>query len=324
MFWLILKFILALYILLHVGEWLVRILSRLAHSLQISSFLLAFLIMALATSIPELIVSLTSAIHKTPQLAVGVLLGTVVASALVLGSDIIISKKSLVIEKSINRRDAWLIAFLAFLPVLLFLDGVLSRFEGAILLLGFLLFSYHIFWVKKRFLKSFRHHHSPFEVPQQLDLTKISRPFHILKYSIFLILGIALLVLSAKYVVFYGQELALMLKLPLIVVGLSFLAFSTTLPELVFETKAIKMARQDLALGDLMGTIVVNSGLIFGLVALIYPIQLTDPMRFIIISLYLFLFLLFLVLNISRPLARWTGFVLVLSYLLFLVVEFYQ
>lgn len=286
MFWLILKFILVLYILLHVGEWLVKVLSRLAQSLQVSSFLFAFLIMALATSVPELIISFTSAINKTPQLAVGVLLGTVVASALVLGSDVIISRKPIFIEKSIARRDVLLVVLIAFLPVLLLFDGVLSRFEGAILLTAFLLFSYHLFWSKKRFLKSFRHHHPSEEVPQPVDLTSIVRPFRILKYSIFL-------------------------------------AFSTTLPELVFEAKAIKIARQELAIGDLMGTIVVNSGLIFGLTALIYPIQLADPLKFLIISAYLFLFLLLLVLFIKRPFPHWLGYLLIFSYIIFLVIEFY-
>lgn len=315
---LITKFIFFLSLLVYSGEWLVKILSRLAHYWRLSYFLIAFLIMALATSIPEFFISITSALNKTPELALGVIFGTMTASALVLGSDLIFAPRPIKLGNTISRSDSLYTALIVFLPFVFIFNGVISRFEGLVLIMAAVIFSYHLFWTKKRFLRTIRHPYQSFS-----HKVRLYRFLNIFKQYLFLILAIIVLLFSARLVVEYGKEMALSLPIPLVVIGLSFLAFSTTLPELIFEIKSVRMARSDLALGDLTGTMVVNAGLILGLTALIYPITISDFYPYWVTALYLALFLLFFIFLLKKPLGKWVGIILVLSYLIFLLIEFY-
>lgn len=312
MVWLIIKFLFFIYLLAHSGAWLVKLLSRLAGYFKVSYFAVAFIIMAAATSVPELLVGINSALDKTSTLSLGVVLGSNIADLALVFGVILILAKTITLESTIAKKDAYYMVLIAILPLILLYDRTLSRTDGLILLLAFGLYSYAIFWSKQKFFKAFH-----------LDNNHIPKLMGIAKNFFYFLIGLGLLLISAKYVVDYGNQLALALNLPLILIGISVLALSTSLPELVFEWKAIGSGKKEMALGDLIGSVVTNSALVLGITALIYPIEIRTFSVFLIAAVYFLLLLVFFLFNLSKPLGPKTGIFLILSYIIFLVLEFY-
>jgi len=127
---------------------------------------------------------------------------------------------------------------------------------------------------------------------------------------------------SAKYVVLYGSDLAGVLVLPPIFIGLFFVALGTSLPELVLGAQAAIKKHPEMVLGNTIGSVIVNALLVLGVTALIYPITATAFLFFTSSAFMIILCFLFAVfLESSGGLSWKEGIVLLLMYVLFLIVE---
>lgn len=108
-------------------------------------------------------------------------------------------------------------------------------------------------------------------------------------------------------------------------IGLFLVALGTSLPELAFEWRAVKMGQTDMALGDLLGSIVANSTLVLGLAAIIRPLTLTVrglvPYTLAII-IFIFMYILFIYfVKTKRKLDWWEGLILIAIFFFFLFLE---
>ncbi len=132
------------------------------------------------------------------------------------------------------------------------------------------------------------------------------------------------LILSARFIVIYGISIAVSFSIPLVLVGLLALSLSTSLPELAFEYQAAKRGFYGMALGDLLGSVVTNSALVLGVVALISSIRIENFNLFLANTGFLVLVLLvfFFFTRKGEGLSRMEGAGLLLLYLLFLVLNF--
>jgi len=157
MLWLyILIFIISCFLLVKSGTWLVTSLSRIAQTLKWNEFLVSFCLLALASSLPELFVGLSAAFHKLPQLSFGNIIGANILNlTLGIGITALLLKGGLKIESKIARKSCFYAAFFVSLPLLLILDGTLSRVDGIILLLALGLYFRRILSEKEKFTKIF-------------------------------------------------------------------------------------------------------------------------------------------------------------------------
>lgn len=312
----ILIFLISCLVLILAGSWAVKSLTRLALSLRLSYFILGFILMAFATTIPELLVGITSAIDEAPSLSLGNVLGSNIANlGLILGIVALVkgfsrgSEQGIEIKSKIIRTDILYLFPLVLLPLILLLDGDLSRLEGIVLVGIFLIYLLKLMAERREF-KAFLEE-GPFFSGCFLN-------FFLFGFSIFL------LILSAKFVVDYGILIAQGLNLPLILIGLSGVALGTSLPELVFSLKATRRNKEEMVLGDLVGACVINSTLVLGVTALISPMFNIHFPSFLKASLFLLVILLIFILDVrSKNGLRWpTGIILLLLYFLFLLTEF--
>lgn len=308
-------FLISCLVLILSGAWVVKSLTRLAISLKFSYFILGFILMAFATTIPELLVGITSSLDKAPSLSLGNVLGSNIANlGLILGLAAIFKglskgpKKGIEIESKIIKDDVLYLVPLVCLPLILLFDGGLSRLDGLILIGVFLLYLIKLIRERREF-KAF--------LEEGQFLSGVLTNFLIFCFSVFL------LIISAKFVVDYGILLAKNFNLPLILIGLSVIALGTSLPELVFTLKAISKEKEEMALGDLVGACAINSTLILGTTALICPILNLDISSFLKASSFLLLILLIFILDIrTYDGLRWpTGAVLLFLYFAFLFSE---
>src|SRR3989344_155477 len=140
----ILIFIGSALLLFGAGELLVKALSRIARFLGWREFVVAF-IMALATSVPNLSVGISSALHKIPQLSFGDIVGANVLDLTLAIALATLVARGLPTDSKLVQSSVFFTISIAVLPLILILDGTLGRGDGIVLLLGFVFYNFWLF-----------------------------------------------------------------------------------------------------------------------------------------------------------------------------------
>lgn len=308
-----LLFLISVYALVKSGAVAVKKLVAISRYLRISEYVLAFILMALATSLPEFFVGINSALSKTPILSLGNIIGSnIVNLSFILGAVVIVAR-GIKIKSKIAKRDAWIVFFISALPILLLIDKGLSRIDGIILLLVFVWYLSRVLRNKEAFKKRMNH------MVRDVDhFRKFIRNFLVF------ILAITVLLISAWGTVKAATLIAEGIALPLALIGLILVAIGTSLPELVFGIKAVVTKHEGMNLGNLLGSTVINSTFILGITALICPIKIENFNMILTGGIFMiFTILLANFFIATREKISWKeGTILIMLYMVFLVVEF--
>jgi cation:H+ antiporter len=315
---LILIFLLS-FILIKATDILIVNFVSLSQKTRLRKFALTGLILGLATSLPELFVGLSSAFEGESILSLGNIMGANIANlSLVVGGAALLGG-TVVVRGDFLRRDIFYAFLAAASPMLLLSDRVLSRLDGLILLVFYvfyqvIVFNEHSSRLRKKEIKR----------PQRLLRIFNLRSKTAKKEVVWIFLGIILLLFSADALVRIAVKLATAFNLPLLLVGLLIVAVGTTLPELVFETEALRKRQSSMFLGNLLGSIVANGTLVIGLVALISPFRIQNLESYLLSMMaFLLIFAIFyLFVRTKHRLERWEASLLLLVYLLFVFLEF--
>ena len=251
--------------------------TTLANSLGVPSFLIGVVILGLGTSAPEMVVSVLAALEGSPELALGNAYGSNIMNiALVLGTTALISP--IIIHKSIVKRDLPLLLVITLLAAWQLRDGQLSQSDGIILLLG--LGAVLIFQIVMN-LRSSRQEDKKIasknnEHNEEHSENKDRQSAGIFRGLASLIIGMSILILSSRAIVWGAVELATFWGLSELIIGLTVVAVGTSLPELVASLSAARKGEHDMALGNIIGSNIFNTLGVVGLAALIAPIS-ADP-----------------------------------------------
>ena len=310
----IIIFIISCFVLVKAAEIAVKYLAKVARFLRWSEFFVAFLLMAVATSLPELFVGITSAIHHAPQLAFGNIIGANIINLTFAVAGIVLLGGALIAESFTTQRTSVFAGLIAFLPLLLLMDKSLSRLDGLILLAALGCYFYWIGQRERRFSKVFK---------AKVLNGAPSRKIFIGDVFIFLA-AVFFLVLSAEGIVWAGRGLTQILNLPLIVFGIIFVALGTTLPELIFSLKALKMGHKEMVLGNLMGSVIFNVGFVLAITVLISPFRIFEFTAYLAGIAFTILAVLFfrLFVKSDRRINKTEAWLLLAIYLAFVVVQF--
>ena len=310
----ILIFIISCALLYFAGEWLVKGLMRIARFLGWREFVVAFFIMAFAASLPNLFVGVTSAFKGIPQLSFGDVAGNnLVAMTLAVALAVLFAKGGIPAEsRTIQTTSIFTIAA-AILPLILILDGNLSRIDGILLIVFFLFYCSWLFSKKERFTKIYDEH--------KIQIVKEFKIF--IKELGKIILGIILLIVSAQGIVASAQFFAQSFAVPIILIGVLITGLGNALPEVYFAIASAKRGETWMILGNLMGAVIIPATLVLGIVALICPISNIDFSPFAIARFFLIIaavFFLFFI-RTDRKITRKEGLFLLGIYITFILVE---
>ncbi len=292
-------------------------LQRLAEITKLGKFAITSLLLALATSMPELVVSVTAALSGKSDLALGTIIGSNIADiSLVIGGAAVIGG-SFSIAGEFIKIDIFSVFLGAVMPLMLLLDNQLSRMDGLILLLIYGMYNFSL--LNKRVDRPAGNQGKLLRRMWQTNNRRRAE-----KWLAWLFLGAAMLMFSADMIIKAGVAVAKLAGVPIFLIGLFFVAVGTSLPELSFEIGAVKRKQVGMVLGDLFGSVVANSTLILGIVALINPIKLEAGLNAYLLAAAAFgvMFLLFwLFVKTKKKLERWEGLVLIAVYLAFAMME---
>jgi cation:H+ antiporter len=312
-------FLISIGILTLAGSILMNSLMKVSNFLGWRDFVVAFLLVSLGTSLPDLLMGVSSALRKVPQLSFGdVVGGNIVDFTLVIALAVLVGG-NLSTKGSFLQSSILITSFVSILPLILIFDKTLSRLDGILLILCFLFYVKWLFTEKKNFLELRDSFSNNAHLIQ--DFTEFLK-------SIFgLILGFFLLLFSADSVVKSAIGIAQFFALPIAILGILLTGLGNSLPELYFAILAArKKGSSGLILGDALGSVVFLSTLILGIVALIQPIQIVDFSPFLIARFILILtaVLFFIFSKTNQVLSRREALVLILIYFIFAFSEIFN
>ena len=308
----ILILVCASFLMAFSGSLLVETLIRLAKAANWREFVVGFLIMAFVASIPNLFVGITAALKGIPELSFGDVVGGNVVN-LTLGIALAgLVGGGLVAESRLVQSSAFFTISISVLPLLLVLDGELSRIDGVILLLTFFFYSFWLFSKEERFKKIY-------------EGEKRESARYIIKNILLLIVGLGLLVLGARGVVKAALFFTRALHLPVGLIGILIVGLGNSLPELYFTFISARKNQGWLILGTLMGSIITPATLGLGVVAIISPIKISDFSPYILSGVFLILsgLAFFVFLRSGKKLTRKESLFLLVLYISFLLSEIF-
>ena len=321
---LVILFFLFVLLLIRSADIVVVSLKRLSVETHTKVFALSAVLLAMATSFPELFVGITSALEEAPHLSLGNVLGANIANiTLVAGlSASIIGRVN--VHSEFIRREVGIALVAGIIPLVMLIDGSLSRVDGLILLAVY--GAYVTSFFKERFLQIAHQHRKEGYVHRFLrNFTNPQMDIHKAREFAKLFIGVALLIFSADVIVKVAKEIAIISNFPIFLVGLILLSVGTTLPGLAFSIRSLEDKEPTMFLGNLLGSIIANSTLILGMAATIYPIEVVAVKEVsIAAAAFVVVFLTFWFFVRSKlRLDRWEAGILLLLYIGFVVAEFF-
>ena len=281
----------------------------LAERMKISQIVIGLTIVAVGTSAPEFCVSLVSALKGTADLAVGNVVGSNIFNAMLI-TGVAAMVAPMAILPSTVRKDIPIavVASLA-LTIMVLTDGDLSRLDAAMLLVGFIGFM----WLTLHGAKD-----------KGSDDTAPSKTLSVGRALLMLVVGLACLVAGSNIFVDGATEVAARLGVSEAVIGLTVVAGGTSLPELATSVVAARKGNSGIAIGNVLGSNVMNILLILGGAGLICPMTVVGITTVDFAVLTGSILLLWLFANTKLTLARWEGVVLTvlfLAYMTWLVAQ---
>lgn len=318
------------YVLLIIGfaglikgaDWLVDGASSFAHRFGVSHLVIGLTIVSLGTSLPEIVVTILSVSDGKTDLAIGNVLGSNIANImLVLGITALITP--LIAERNTVWKEIPFCLLAAVLLGIVANDTLLdrhavgldshavgneiSRIDGLIFLLVFLIFLYYLFEV-------IRHQPRPKERDGDEESWAVA--------GFRIALGLVVLVIGGRWVVNGAVELARALEIEERIIGLTIVAIGTSLPELATSVVAAIRKNPGIALGNVVGSNIYNILLVLGIGSQIAPLPLEPGSNFdiaVVIAVTVALFVTMVIGIPKRQVNRWEGGIFVVGYAAYLI-----
>jgi len=299
-------FILSLAVLVKSADWLVESSEKIALVAKVSPFIIGVTIVAFGTSFPELATAFTSALKGATEIVVSTVIGANVHNIfLIIGLAAILARR-LTIKRSLIDLDLPLLAISTAIFLFVAFDGEITWRDGLLLLITFLIYlAYTI--VERKGEKG--------EVEGIVEIIPGSVEKLNFKVPLFLIIGVAGLVIGAHYTIESTLRIANILKLAPSVIAFVGIAFGTSLPELIVSIRAAWKKKYEIALGNIFGSNVFNILIVTGLPAFVTTVKidqitLTMGFPFLVAAT-----LLFVIDGISGRIHIWEGSLYVLAYI---------
>lgn len=294
--------------------------EKLEKLLRLKKMKSAFGVMALmgmTYMLPELFVAVFSGLYKFPELSLGMVMGVNIASlSLVVGVAAIFAG-SVAVVGDFMRRELWISLGIAVFPFLLMSDGNLSQFDGALLILVYLLYLKLVVRGEARGLKMAKlekhivakHHHQKWTN----------------KFRDWLGLAASILVLfwASGTMVNLSLEISKLYGLSGFWLGVVFVGLGVALPSVLFGVEEIMEKKAILMLENLFGGVVTSSSLVLGVLALVGKVSYTDSVQHGLSGIFLVIAMtvVWLFTMTKKRLDNWEGVILVAVYCLFVALQ---
>lgn len=301
----ILFMILGTALLYYGAEWIVKSSVTIASTYKLSPLVVGLTIVAFGTSLPELVVSLKAAISGSSTIAVGNVIGSNIANVgLVLGISSLIFPITIHFDRS--KRDVYIYLVVTAVFIFFILNGMISRVEGLILFTGIVLYTgYCILHPSRR--------------TEEIEVTTTTTIWTIVLFFI----GCVLLYYGGEVFVTGAVGIAKKLGVTEAVIGMSVVAFGTSLPELATSVIAAFRKESAISVGNIVGSNLFNILSVLGIVGMIKPLESPTNILYLEIPFMVAFGLILIPLGkMKQPVPRKSSVILITGYILFIVLLF--
>lgn len=299
----------ALFVLVKGADYFVEGSQQLGAALGMSSFAIGVLIVGFGTSLPELASSIAAVFAGTTEIVVANVVGSNIANILLVVGMLAAVGGKLVIERDLIRTElpVFFIATVHF--VLVIYDGVVDRVEGLLLLGTFGAYLWYLFREASD--------------EDRVKLVNSGRRAHLKPSTlVFLLGGVAAVVIGAKYTVEAVSVIALSFAVPIELVSITAIAIGTSLPELFVTVRAAQKGQGELALGNIFGSNAFNILMVIGLPGVLVPLVVGNVVLTIGMPVLIAASLILFVNGLARQLMRWEGIMMLIFFAFFMVKLF--
>ncbi len=253
-------FLVAMAALIYGADFIIKESERIALHFDISHFVIGATLVAFGTSLPEMAASMMASAQGKSDMAVANVVGSVVFNITLVLGIVFFMAKSMKPQRDLFAKDsAWVVV-----PVIIFLimiqDGTIGRIDGILFLL--MMVSYLIFLFSS----------SKDDLEGEIDEDLVKEKFNWGKSIVLLLIGFALTIGGANFVVDSGTNIARSLDVSEWIIGLFLISLGTSLPELVVSLVAVKKGHADMSIGNIIGSNVANFSMVLGGSSLINPL----------------------------------------------------
>lgn len=292
--------VMGLVVVLKGADWLTDGAVNIASRFGVSQMVIGLTIVAMGTSMPELCVSMVSALKGTPDLAVGNVVGSnTLNTLLIVGCSALVAP--IMVKRSSVRRDIPFAVLASLLMLIFCLDGGIDRLDAALL---FILFAVFMF-VTVKYGKN-----------EGTETKTTAAPLG--KAALLLVVGLVCLILGSNLFVDNASFIASTLGVSDAVIGLTIVAGGTSLPELATSMVSAKKGNSDIAIGNVIGSNVFNILMIIGVTGLVKPMHIKGITSLDLIVMLASMLLLWFFCRTTYKVKRWEGAVLAISYIAYL------
>jgi len=282
----------------------IRRLLNISKHFGISEFLVSFFIVGTVAVFPELAIGINSAIKGISSFGFGVVVGSnIVDLTLIMGIFILSSYKIKLHAATVKQSKRFLFAII--MPILLIIDGILSRVDGFILITAFI--AYVVISLKSKLNSSAASKKEKFNL--------------LFEFGILAICLYALL-FAGSIITDVSETLSIALSIPIFILG-TILAIGTCIPELTFAIQSSKSKHSELGVGDILGNVFADCMLTLGIIALIHPIVFEQKLFAISDGIFMIFSMLAVlyVFNRKTILSKKHGLILISLYFVFILLQ---
>jgi cation:H+ antiporter len=294
-------FLLSFIFVIRSADYAIEYATRLARTVGVSEFVISFLLIGLVSALPEGSIAIAAAVDGEPAIAATSLLASNIGDLLFVFGVVALFASGLRITTPVIKRELVYLLVLS-LPFLLGFDGVITRVEGGVLLVTGLVF-----------LGSVASDHAVFR-------TRVKRE-HVLsmiKVVVLLLVSLLVMMVSASFTVSFVSLIAESVSVSPTLIAVFIIGIGTCLPELLFTIRTLQKNRHDLALGNILGVVIIDGTIMLGIAALITPLSMTvAALQTLGFFTLLGAGVLFYFLKVHRKIEWWEGLVLLMIYSVF-------
>lgn len=301
------------WILAKSADFLVDGAVGVAVKLQIPKVVIGIVLVGLATTAPEFTVSLMAAVRGFPEIALGNAIGSVIVDdgvALALG--ILLAPQAIKVNSKLLKNVGIFLLTIDFLAFGLAVNGVLSRWEGILLLV--------ILVVYMAFLINHSRKNTGVVPEADEEVEEHVKPGTLKKQLLWFLIGVVGVILASEFLVDSSLNIARFFGVPEVIIGLTIIAIGTSLPEIATCITAARKGHGDLAFGDILGADILNILWIVGAAATANTIQVAaNVIYFAFPAMIIMVSAMLLLAWHKYTLHRWKGFVLLGLYAIYLI-----
>ena len=307
----IILLVVGMVLLIKGADFFVEGASKIARMLKIPSLVIGLTLVSVGTSAPEFAVSLTASLQGANDLSFGNIVGSNIFNTfVVIGVSAVFTP--LVVTKNMQKYDLPILAGIYVLLALfafVITPGTIQTWEGVILFSLTIIYTIFLIYREKK--------------ETQVEEEKEEKKRHWWLNLIFVIIGLAGIIIGGDFVVDGATEVAKTLGMSEMLIGLTIVAVGTSLPELVTSIVAARKGENDIAVGNAIGSCIFNVVLILGFCSILEPANVnTNPFYalFDVGVMMLTVVLIFIFSLKKREINKWHGIITIVLYVIYLTV----